>query len=156
MITPPNIQPDSLSALCCVGLCGVATHLAIFRIGEWDVAVHRIVASFGLIYASLFGLLAYHSDQDRRSLLDAWYISSVLLAAFIVGVYSSMVVYRLFFHPLRRFPGPRFAPLSALCAISMSMKKFHMFLEVQKLHKTYGDFIRLGINLGLRSISTQH
>ncbi|KAF5254107.1 hypothetical protein FANTH_989 [Fusarium anthophilum] len=144
MIDLSNVQLDSLSALCCVAVCGVATHIAIFRIGEWDVAVHRIIASFGLIYASLFSVLAYHGDLERQSLLGAWYIASELLAAFIAGVYGSMVVYRLFFHPLRRFPGPRFAPLSALCAISMSMKKFHMFLEVQKLHRTYGDFIRLG------------
>ncbi|EWG42531.1 hypothetical protein FVEG_04308 [Fusarium verticillioides 7600] len=144
MITLSNIQLESLSALCCVALCGVATHLAIFRIGEWDVAVHRIIASFSLIYASIFGLLAYYGDFERQSLLNAWYIASELLAAFIAGLYGSMVLYRFFFHPLRQFPGPTFAPLSALCAISMSMKKFHMFLEVQKLHKTYGDFIRLG------------
>ncbi|KAF5632076.1 cytochrome p450 [Fusarium sp. NRRL 52700] len=144
MISFSNVQLDSLSALCCVALCGIATHLAIFRIGEWDVAVHRIVASFGLIYASIFSLLAYHGDLERQSLLDAWYIASELMAAFIAGLYSSMVIYRFCFHPLRQFPGPTFAPLSALYAISMSMKEFHMFLEVQKLHKTYGDFIRLG------------
>ncbi|KAI7772214.1 hypothetical protein LZL87_014124 [Fusarium oxysporum] len=144
MITLSNIQLDSPSALCIVAFCGVATHLAIFRIGEWDVTVHRIIAFFVLIYASIFSLLAYHGDLDHQSLLGAWCTASALLAAFIAGLYGSMVVYRFFFHPLRRFPGPIFAPLSSLYAVSMSMKKFHMFSEVQKLHKTYGDFIRLG------------
>ncbi|KAJ4049002.1 hypothetical protein NW753_008000 [Fusarium oxysporum] len=139
------IQLDSLPVLVVVALCGVATHLAIFRIGEWDVAVHRIIAFFGLIYAFIFTLIAYHRDLDHQSLLSAWYTASALLATFIAGIYGSMVIFRFFFHALRRFPGPTFAPISSLYAVSMSMKKFHMFSEMQKLHNTYGDFVRLAV-----------
>ncbi|KAF4457417.1 hypothetical protein F53441_658 [Fusarium austroafricanum] len=145
MMTLSGIQLDSPPVLGIVAFLGIATHLAVFRISEWDVAVHRIIASFGLIYAFIFCLLAYHPDLDHQDLRHAWYTASVVLAFFISGLYGSMVVYRFFFHPLRRFPGPIFAPLSSLYAVSMSMKKFHMFSEVQKLHNTYGDFVRLGI-----------
>ncbi|KAM5360590.1 Tryprostatin B 6-hydroxylase [Fusarium oxysporum] len=144
MMNLSAIQLDSLPVLVVVAFCGVATHLAIFRIGEWDVAVHRIIAFFGLIYALIFTLIAYHRDLDHQSLLSAWYTASALLATFIAGIYGSMVIFRFFFHALRRFPGPTFAPISSLYAVSMSMKKFHMFSEMQKLHNTYGDFVRLG------------
>ncbi|KAF5009948.1 hypothetical protein FDECE_3855 [Fusarium decemcellulare] len=138
-----DFRLDSPTALGVASLTGIASHVAVFRVGEWDVAAHRLIAFFSILYASLIGFLAY-PELDSQILYDAWYTASSLFGAFFAGMYTSMVFYRMFFHPLHRFPGPTFAPVSSLYAVGMSMKKFHMFLEVQKLHKSKGDFVRLG------------
>ncbi|KAK5997675.1 Cytochrome P450 monooxygenase orf5 [Cladobotryum mycophilum] len=60
------------------------------------------------------------------------------------GLYSSMLVYRAFFHRLGRYPGPFLARLSNFYITAKSIKKLHLFEEVQKLHAQYGDIVRLG------------
>ncbi|KAH7056932.1 putative P450 monooxygenase [Macrophomina phaseolina] len=69
------------------------------------------------------------------------------LAALVAVVYAvSLVVYRLFFHPLRRFPGPKLAAATYLVEIYYNM--FHgeggqFVWEYRKWHERYGPIIRL-------------
>jgi hypothetical protein len=56
----------------------------------------------------------------------------------------SILTYRAFFHRLSRFPGPFRARLSNLYATKLANKDEHMYLEVQELHRRYGDIVRIG------------
>jgi len=56
---------------------------------------------------------------------------------------GSMLIYRVFFHRLNRFPGPFLARLSNFSATGLSSKDLHLYEEVQKLHKKYGDVVQL-------------
>jgi len=65
---------------------------------------------------------------------------------FLVGLYSSLMVYRLFFNPLNRVPGPYWARISKfhLCSRQRKERKLHWYLK--EAHRKYGPFVRIGPN----------
>jgi cytochrome P450 len=67
-----------------------------------------------------------------------------MASLYVAGLFSSMLIYRAFFHRLRHYPGPFLAKLSTFYITARSVKKLHLFEEVQKLHAQYGDYVRLG------------
>jgi cytochrome P450 family 628 len=122
---------------------GILAHLFVFRIGEWDLATTSLIVSFfgfQLVSAAALSNLA----SDHVSLFDAQIIVSRLAFLALGGIFSSMVVYRAFFHRLCKFPGPFWARISNLYVTSLSAKKLHLYAEVQELHRQYGDIVRLG------------
>jgi hypothetical protein len=61
--------------------------------------------------------------------------ASVLL--FLYGI--SIVVYRLCFHPLAKFPGPRLAAATQFYEIYFDIvKKGSIIWEIERMHEKYG------------------
>ncbi|KAK4135118.1 putative cytochrome P450 oxidoreductase [Trichocladium antarcticum] len=116
---------------------GVLVHLLVFRKGEWDVAAPSILVSYVSIFAATALVVRIFLDMPISTV-------SQLGACHVAGLYASMVVYRAFFHRLAAFPGPFLARVSNFYITALSMKKLHLFDEVQKLHAQYGDYVRLG------------
>lgn len=125
-------------------MAGVAAHLFVFRIGEWDLAAVKIIVSLAVAqfigFATLLGVL----DVDIISPFAIARFAATLGFAFVGGIFGSMLVYRGFFHRLKAFPGPFLARFSNLYATGLSVKNLHLYEEVQKLHKEHGDYVRLG------------
>ena len=71
----------------------------------------------------------------RITLLWLWFPASVALIVYLASLY----LYRLFFHPLAKFPGPKLAALSNWYEFY-----YDVFLQgkftthLQELHKQYG------------------
>lgn len=64
-------------------------------------------------------------------------LTSVLCIS--VFFYCILAIQRLFFHPLRHFPGPPLAAVtSAYKAYFLLFKGGEMLQEVERLHKIYG------------------
>lgn len=129
------------------GASGVAAHLTLYRFGEWDLKGPNLVISYLLlllvcVYIERLDLLYTFSDVAPELLQPAWAVGVV--GYHIAGIYLSMFVYRLLWHRLRRFPGPMLARLSNFYVTALSAKKMHLYAEVEKLHKQYGDYVRLG------------
>lgn len=60
-----------------------------------------------------------------------------LLASIVY--YVALVVYRLYFHPLSKFPGPKLAAATRLYDFYYSVLKDGMFTwQLEKMHKKYG------------------
>ncbi|SPJ79087.1 related to isotrichodermin C-15 hydroxylase (cytochrome P-450 monooxygenase CYP65A1) [Fusarium torulosum] len=57
----------------------------------------------------------------------------------------STVVYRLFFHPLAKFPGPRLAACSEFWFIRVWTSGRYSF-SMSELHRKYGDVVRVATN----------
>ncbi|KAL2256849.1 hypothetical protein VTK26DRAFT_1031 [Humicola hyalothermophila] len=116
---------------------GVLMHLAVFRRGEWDVASPSVFLCYFTVAAA--GTLASHLH---------FHVETPLIAIFFffhaVGIFTSMLVYRAFFHRLSAFPGPFLARLSNFYITARSMKKLQLFAETEKLHAQYGDYVRVG------------
>ncbi|KAF7846282.1 hypothetical protein BT93_L4670 [Corymbia citriodora subsp. variegata] len=70
--------------------------------------------------------------------------TSILGSLFLAGLTTSILVYRAAFHRLNRFPGPFAARLSNMYPTMLSARKLQLYEEVDSLHKTYGDFVRVG------------
>ncbi|KAI5920174.1 cytochrome P450 [Camillea tinctor] len=67
-------------------------------------------------------------------------IGTVLLG---VGYFLYTVIYNLFFHPLRKYPGPRLWAISSIpYAITFVSGNAHR--KVRELHEKYGETVRLG------------
>lgn len=62
---------------------------------------------------------------------------------YAVGLFGSMVLYRISLHPLRVFPGPHMAKISKFWNIIKAAQSTNYRL-MEDMRKTYGDFVRTG------------
>jgi hypothetical protein len=58
---------------------------------------------------------------------------------------TTIVLYRLLLHPLARIPGPRLAAVSNIWH-AYHARNGHMFDLGRRLHREYGDVVRVGPN----------
>ncbi|ETN43467.1 uncharacterized protein HMPREF1541_02626 [Cyphellophora europaea CBS 101466] len=70
-------------------------------------------------------------------------LAVLILAAGLVG----NAVYRLYFHPLSKFPGPKLAAITTLYEGYYDVVHQGRYLwEMEKMHKKYGPIVRIGPN----------
>ncbi|GKU08041.1 unnamed protein product [Fusarium langsethiae] len=76
-----------------------------------------------------------------------FFIFEGLFCAFVLGSIwiAILAFYRLFFHPLAKYPGPKLAAWSQLWFINAWTSGTYP-LEMQKLHNKYGDVVRVAPN----------
>lgn len=120
---------------------GVTLQVFVLRHGEWDLAVPKMLATVGAAPVALTLALFYRTELG---LLSALKTSTALVATSLLGVYVSMLVYRAAFHRLNRFPGPFLARLSNFYFAGLALKSHQEYTELHKLHKKYGDVVRIG------------
>jgi hypothetical protein len=132
---------DSKESLITLFLVGVLTHVFIFRKGEWDLWASAFLRAWVFYEFATPCLLIQYGNLSTSK---AFSTTNKSFLAFAVGLTSSILIYRAFFHRLSRFPGPFKARLSNLYATKLANKEEHMYLEVQELHRRYGDIVRIG------------
>lgn len=73
------------------------------------------------------------------AVFDPWKLTFAATSTYFIYI-ACLVVYRIFFHPLAKFPGPRYAALSRWheCYFDVYQQgKFIFWIEEQ--HKKYGE-----------------
>lgn len=130
--------------LCALGaLTGVTTHLLYFIRGEHDKYAHRWITGFLTSMTSLAVVCFYHTwHAIHLGIL----LTTLLSLSFFAGLYGSIATYRMVFHPLRRFPGPFWAPLSNLWHVYM-IRRCDNYFWIKRLHEQYGPIVRTGKSL---------
>ncbi|KAF4454251.1 hypothetical protein F53441_3251 [Fusarium austroafricanum] len=76
-----------------------------------------------------------------------------LILISIASVFRTIgtIIYRLFFHPLANFPGPKLAACSELWYLRVWISGRY-FLQMDEVHRKYGDVVRIATNeLSFRS-----
>ncbi|KAJ3539507.1 hypothetical protein NM208_g5462 [Fusarium decemcellulare] len=145
METIMKLDPRSPELLLSAFASGSILHILLFRRGEWDLHVPTIVQTYAIAPIVIVGgiLLAEGKGVDSDAILPA---ATVLLLEFvhIVGVFTSIFLYRILFHRLNRFPGPFIARISNFYPTYLRAKNLHLYEEVENLHHKHGDFVRLG------------
>ncbi|KAJ9260547.1 hypothetical protein DTO212C5_8476 [Paecilomyces variotii] len=116
---------------------GVLAHQVVFIHGEWHLRAPAVV-----IVHLLIGIFIYTTEiskDEQNGLLSA----TVLVCLYLASLLSSISIYRLFFHPLRHFPGPRLVALTKLWHVwKCRDSRGHHVLD--EWHKKYGTFVRTG------------
>ncbi|KAH9908408.1 cytochrome P450 [Xylariomycetidae sp. FL2044] len=105
----------------------------------------------GAYIVAVTALLVSDIVQGDTGIFAALVRRTEAVVFFNTGLAGSILVYRAFFHRLRRFPGPFLAELSRFCAMSTAAKNLQANVEAQRLHAEYGDFVRVGRLLEARN-----
>ncbi|KAI1206863.1 putative benzoate 4-monooxygenase cytochrome P450 [Annulohypoxylon truncatum] len=121
-------------------LAGVVFHLTLPQWMDIENFLYTLIAVFTL---APFGL-GTALFLNGYSLFDSFARVSILTLGFYGGLFSSMTIYRVFFHRLRKFPGPLDLKISRLFSALRAAKKVQYQNVVAKLHDEYGDFVRTG------------
>ncbi|TFK52869.1 cytochrome P450 [Heliocybe sulcata] len=118
---------------------GLSSHWLIFVRGELDKYAPRIAIyhSFALCLVFVAAAIVYPSWVEAAT------ASLTASAGYLTGLFSSILLYRAIFHPLRAYPGPLPARLTAFWSMAVSAKGNKWHLKVQELHRQYGDFVRI-------------
>ncbi|OMP88547.1 Cytochrome P450 67 [Diplodia seriata] len=117
---------------------------AAFHAGtQWlepDLIVPQTAACFAVL--ALAGVYVDVQVFDKP-LVDTATTLAIVTFGFLLSLTVSTLVYRVFFHRLRKFPGPFAAKLSKFYSLYLSRNLQYHF-EAEKLHKKYGDVVRTG------------
>lgn len=122
-----------------LGVFSVASHQLLFRhIELWPF---QLAVLFSVVFGADVSLR--HSINATPVLPDAAKLAYVDLSVWIAGVLVSMGIYRLFFHRLRHFPGPKSWALSKFAFMPTDVKGMRP-RNIDAAHKKYGDIVRTG------------
>lgn len=137
---------SSLVSLCAKSILpaitGISLHHGLFIHGEWHLYGAKI-----FWYHLLAAFIYYYYLISRQGQATPAAVAETLifLGCYMTAMFSSIVTYRLFFHPLSRagFSEPRLARVSQF-SHAWACKKSKDFLYLDGLAKQYEDFVRTG------------
>ena len=134
---------DLLITACPVAaLLGILSHLLYFIRGERHAQALAIFQLTIIIVSLSVVALIQLFDYGLISAIQA---TACVSTSYISSLWTSMVVYRVFFHPLRHFPGPPLAKLSkfyhSLCCWNLQGQNHRVR---GRWHEQYGEFVRIG------------
>ncbi|KAK7753196.1 hypothetical protein SLS62_004929 [Diatrype stigma] len=122
-------------------IAGLIAHHGFFINGEWHMRGVQIISTHVAMASALLGILSRTNGTWGGSLhglitMAIWYFTAL---------FTSMTIYRLFFHATSSFPGPKLAAVTKLWHI-LHVRDSRNYLLMQKLHSKYGKFVRTGPN----------
>uniref|UniRef100_A0A0C4DIE3 Cytochrome P450 n=1 Tax=Fusarium oxysporum (strain Fo5176) TaxID=660025 RepID=A0A0C4DIE3_FUSOF len=140
------VEPKSFEAIVVSFASGCLLHILFYRKGEWDLLALRIFQAYATLPIIVIGLLRLAEFKGWQHDTNLSAVSVLLLeGAHILGLLTSILCYRMIFHPLNKFPGPLRARISNFYPTYLTTKNAHLYEEVEQLHQKYGDFVRLAL-----------
>ncbi|KAJ5716177.1 hypothetical protein N7493_008088 [Penicillium malachiteum] len=110
------------------GAVGVTCHLTLFIHHEWHLRAPDLLC-YHLVVFAVVGVILKEG---------LW-----MILGYLISLFSSIIIYRIFFHRLKHFPGPVGARITK---IWHTWKLLHQqnHLLLTDLHNQYGNFVRTG------------
>lgn len=136
-----SMAADSNSQAAAITSMGVLSHWLYFIHGEHHLKGPLYFQAFLI---SLFTSLCVQKYFLGMSTRGACIATFLYTCYYSLGLYSSIVIYRLFFHRTRRFPGPKLVVVSKLWH-SWLVRNSQNHLVLQRWQEQYGDFVRTGM-----------
>ncbi|ORY04755.1 putative benzoate 4-monooxygenase cytochrome P450 [Clohesyomyces aquaticus] len=119
---------------------GIASHLLYFKTGEHHMSGPWLTILVPVAW-TIITVLLHHEETLLVAIKD----STLLACSFALGLYGSMITYRIFFHPLRHFPGPKLARVSKFWHAA-KLSDLKNYVLVEELQHQYGEIVRIGPN----------
>ena len=119
---------------------GVASHLGFFKQGEHHLQGLRYLQLFLCLSTISIMVLMSWPGMNFRLVFGT---TVQFIFSYLVGLYGSLTIYRIFFHPLKKFPGPFSVKITGLW-FSARLMRLDAHKKVLALHRKYGDFVRVG------------
>ncbi|KAK4653470.1 hypothetical protein QC762_506640 [Podospora pseudocomata] len=119
---------------------GFLSHTLYFIRGFHDTSALRII----LVHFTTFLCLTGYSIT-QLGVFPGLITSTAIALSYLTTLFTSIITYRLFFHPLRHIPGPFLAKITKLYG-PYTARNGQMHLEQTKLFKKYGNFVRIAPN----------
>ncbi|KAI1351961.1 cytochrome P450 [Xylaria sp. FL0043] len=122
-----------------VALLGILSHLVVFIRREWHMKVPALIATYSLLTIALL----YAEYSVIRDFSNSIRLVGDIIVSYAAGLFSSITIYRRYFHRLRAFPGPPLASITKFWHVWKSFGgKNHILIE--QLSRRYGSIIRTG------------
>ncbi|KIX94699.1 uncharacterized protein Z520_09745 [Fonsecaea multimorphosa CBS 102226] len=134
MVTSPQLAAAGT-------VLGVVSHLAYFIHGEH----HRQAFQYFVAFFT-FPVIATAAQQLALGIpfVAAVQQTTIFYATYLTGLYSSVFLYRAFFHRLHSFPGPFGAKISKLWHVWNVAPTIKNYKFLTRMHQKYGTFVRTG------------
>lgn len=130
----------SLALYCLVAaILGTLSHLLVFIRGEWHMQAPRIFVVYSLL---VLGLLLVSNDTSADN-SPRFTPTALISSAYATGLFTSISIYRRYFHRLRQFPGPWAAGITKLWHV-WQCRHGQNYLVIEELRQRYGPIIRTG------------
>ncbi|KAL2043852.1 hypothetical protein N7G274_003372 [Stereocaulon virgatum] len=122
---------------------GVSSHLLLFIRGEHHEEGPLWLGLYLLIALVIFvgQMMIGHVYAQDAALAVLWVMTS-----FSTSLFTSILIYRIFFHRLRSFPGPFLAKTTKFWHVSKVARRSDNFRQLDSLYHRYGEFVRTGPN----------
>ncbi|KAF1851981.1 cytochrome P450 67 [Cucurbitaria berberidis CBS 394.84] len=135
-------QANTLQVLRTSAVIGVCFHIAIARASfEFEQYMFPFLALASVLHISEILLSVILS---RQGIAGAILQASLFWIGFSIGFLTSLLIYRLFLHRCRKFPGPLVAKFTRFYAVYLNAKDAQFYQELGRLHDRYGDYLRVG------------
>jgi hypothetical protein len=126
------MAPISNTLLIVLPLTAILIHETVLRRVEVDHLTLPILAVSSIGYLGL-------------TYLAGFLPATTLFLTFWSSLWIYIGLYRVFFHPLRNYPGPLGARLSKWYTVNSVVKtRWHYYRIQQEMQKQYGDYVRTG------------
>lgn len=122
---------------------GVLSHWTYFIHGEHHMRAPLYGCLFLGAIPALYLLESNIHKNDTSQVSQAGLEVFFILGAYLLSLFTSMSAYRIFFHSLKRHPGPLGARVSKLWH-TWQVRHAENHLVLDKLHHKYGKFVRTG------------
>ncbi|KAJ5741040.1 hypothetical protein N7493_000912 [Penicillium malachiteum] len=121
-----------------LALLGLASHLFFVRHRNVDRLVGMAFLPYLYTQFGLWILLSIRGDLFQSGIF-------LVLAntAFYAPLFASISIYRLFFHPLKSFPGPGIARLTTWWGVGKLAAGEQKYRLHHELHRQYGKIVRI-------------
>jgi hypothetical protein len=137
------LENRALLGVLAAGL-GILSHLTYFIHGEHHESAPTLALLCGIVPTLMFiGQVVYlQVDMHQAALTTA-----VLYMSYFSALWTSMTLYRVFFHRLNNFPGPFMAKVTKIYHTALVVRTMDNYLLLDKWHQKYGPFVRTGKNV---------
>ncbi|KAF9873728.1 cytochrome p450 [Colletotrichum karsti] len=126
--------------------CGAAAIAGLLSHWLYFIRGQRSMKTFGIVTFHAIALsLLFFKAVSTQGLYQGFVSYAAISGSYFTALYASVGIYRLFLHPLRRFPGP-FAARIAKPYIAWLNRDWKLHDRYLEMHMKYGDFVRVGPN----------